>query len=342
MNDETINRLSETLNQYAASSLSSVSIPEFKGLPGEDVYDFLRRFKLATLTFNPDLKCMALNKALVGSAHTWARASIKRLIHECNWKECKRAIIERFAPPDQELRHQERLHKLAFNPETGTLLSYIEEYADCYRKARGPANDHDIIRSLTLNLPADVMRHLNLLSDDWNNFTRLTDLFSLIKRYETKILPYERKAQQIEKVEMSEIASLLREMRETIKAQREEPKQAPKEDVAAAAVRVNNQNVQPNRYNNYNRDNTRRPYHPYNNYELANRSREPLRSQYNQRYNTPINNQADNRGNASSDNAQSNDNLKADYEARFGKPPGPCQFCGGYHFNRHCPYKALN
>lgn len=49
--EETLLKLADSINQYSASALSPIPISEFKGLPDEDIHNFLGKFKLATLPF---------------------------------------------------------------------------------------------------------------------------------------------------------------------------------------------------------------------------------------------------------------------------------------------------
>lgn len=43
--DSTILKLAESMNQHMASALTSIQVPEFKGLLNEDVLEFLKKFK---------------------------------------------------------------------------------------------------------------------------------------------------------------------------------------------------------------------------------------------------------------------------------------------------------
>lgn len=351
MSDITLNKLSETLNQYTASTLSSISIPEFKGLPNEDVFDFLQRFKLATLTFSDELRCLALNRALNGSARIWAKANIKESINSGDWKATKKAIVERFAAPNQELRHQEKLIKMRFDPSAGTLISYIEEYADCFRKARLLSSDKDIISSLNFNLPAHIIRHLNVLSDDWTNFDTLSDLYKLIKRLEGKILPYEQKPDaEEEKVNMATLSKLLKEMQESFQEQCakkiDQETKAIKEEAVAAIGRYNNydRRQQDSRSQEPSQQHDQGFYQSRGNYRGRNfdpnyRNRNGPRNYANAPY--PMITQTGNSTIAPS-YSKSKENLKAAYLAKHGKPPAPCTYCGEEHFHRHCPYRDLN
>lgn len=350
LGNETITKLSETLDRYTASTLSSVVIPEFAGLPTEDVFAFLKRFKIATLTFSEELKCLALNKAFVGSAHTWSKANIKNLILSSDWGQIKKKIIKRFAPPDREPRYQEKLNKMRYESVRGTLISYIEEYVDTYKKAYGKVYDQDVIKSLSLNLPPNIIKHLNTLSDDWQQLSTLNPLYALIRRIEYKILPYEPK--EIEE----KIAKLLKELKQSFEVQKEKTEnniveKLEKTEAVAALGRLNNYNQQSkeadnfgnNNYSPYQRDSNHR-YRPNRQYG-GSRGWQQRNHQYwqndtrNQRVYMPDRNRGQYQR-LLPHTGQTD--IKSAYIAKYGKPPSPCLICDGEHFRRHCPYNDLN
>lgn len=239
---DALDRLNQTLSQYQISRIASISVPEFRGQPNEDVRDFLKRFKMATLSFDDRTRCVALNKALLGSAHTWAKENLKDAISKNDWKAAKKEIINRFALPDQELRHQQKLSRLKFDAKESTLMSYVEEYADTYRKAYREAKDADVIRSLRLNLPDEILLNLNILSDDWSTLESLGTLYPLIRRVESKIMPYESKEKAgTERADIASIANMLKELQSAIAKKEAEPAEAkPQESIAALRTRSQN------------------------------------------------------------------------------------------------------
>lgn len=339
---EALDKLNQTLTQYQVSKIASIQVPEFKGSPGEDVYDFLKKFKLATLSFDDKVRCVALNKALVGPAHTWAKDNLKLLIANQDWKGCKKALAERFALPNQDLRHQEKLHKLKFNPKENTLMSYVEEYASVYRKAYKGAGDKDVIRALSLNLPKDILKNLNLISDNWSSSESLPEFLLLIKRLESKILPYEPNEEEAgEKVSLAALTKMLAEIKNTLSAQVKDTKDnGNKTDASLALVTTENQDKRV-RFNEpqrtFNNQYTRR-YQPYRNYQQRPQERyyEKSRPQWpsnNERRLLPLEDK-DQKGKAP--------DLVKSYYQTYGKPPNPCFTCGQDHFNRHCPFRELN
>lgn len=339
MADESILKLGESIDKYAASALSNVSIPEFKGLPDEDVYEFLSRFKIATIMFTDDTRCLAIYKALSGSAHTWAKQNIKELVKAGKWKDIKKLLVARFSGLDHQLRHQKRLMKMKFDPTKSSLLSYIEEFACAYKKAYTDAKDSDIIKSLSLNLPPKIIRHLNILSDSWTDLDDLKDLYGVARRLEEKILPYELAEESKERASLSELTKMLKEMQETHKKILESHQTSKEVQVVEAVAAIGK--VSPPKQPT----DRQLPYPPkYNN------NYRPGRGRYKSYYNNVDSHQSghptDQKRLLPSDpvdqtnkNDMSYKDLFAVYEAKYGKLPGPCYYCEGQHFNTHCPLR---
>lgn len=338
MNRQSLDKLSDTLDRYAASTLSSIAIPEFSGSLNEDVHDFVRKFKLSTLTLSDELRCLALNKALVNSARIWAKANLKAIIQAGDWKAAKKAIVSRFASPDQELRHQEKLNKMRFNQTTGSLTSYAEEYSHCYRRAHPNATDQEIIKSLSLNLPPNIIRNLNILSENWSQLTTITELYAIIKRLEYKILPYESTDDKEDKVGLAELTRIIKEMKETINVQQPKQEASPpaNSDQAVAAVGGNPQQFPRSNKPGFKTNSANKGFHPY---KPSKRNKNWI---YAKRYNAGQGETANSNNNENSAATKGSEEVKAAYYTTYGKPPGPCRYCEEDHFNRHCPYKALN
>lgn len=342
---DALDRLNQTLSQYQISRIASISVPEFRGQPNEDVRDFLKRFKMATLSFDDRTRCVALNKALLGSAHTWAKENLKDAISKNDWKAAKKEIINRFALPDQELRHQQKLSRLKFDAKESTLMSYVEEYADTYRKAYREAKDADVIRSLRLNLPDEILLNLNILSDDWSTLESLGTLYPLIRRVESKIMPYESKEKAgTERADIASIANMLKELQSAIAKKEAEPAEAkPQESIAALRTR----SPEPKRVR-FDNDRVEYPANPERRYRsygyrggrgqktnrASNTNRIPELGQNFPRM-LPGPSKSDPMPDADRD-------LLEAYYRTHGKPPNPCYTCRGNHFNRHCPFKDVN
>lgn len=215
LTESTFQKLANSIQQYATSALSSTQLPTFSGEPDEDVHNFLRRFKLATITLSDELRCLALQKSLAGAAHTWARDSIKSELAQGHWKSAKRQLVERFSLPNRELRYQEKITKMKFDPSKATLQSYVEDFADCYKKAHGNVPEQTIIKALSFNLPKSIIKHLHSISDSWLDLETLSRFSTLVKHIETKILPFEtQETSESQKVTMAAITQVLKELQE--------------------------------------------------------------------------------------------------------------------------------
>lgn len=348
--DSTMLKLAESMNQHTASALTSIQVPEFKGLPYEDVHDFLKKFKVATLILNDEMKCLALQKALIGAAHNWSKNTIKGLLASGNWRAVKRALVERFEEPDRHSRYHERLEKLKFSPGDETLISFVEKFADCYRRAFKDPDDEAIITGLKLKLPGRVLRALNILNDDWTSLKSIDEVYKLVRRAEAKILPFEGAQEEEDKLTASTMAKLLADFKKSLTEQNNPEKPKPVADEnALAAIRYDNNFRKPS--NNLTTDQSQQVNGQLPNYQPRPRNygrREPPVGQY--KYNRerrqagypyPSRGPNEAQGFSSNDTPRSKE-LREAYYQRYGHPPGPCQLCSGEHYNRHCPLVNLN
>lgn len=104
ISDNAIRKLTESLQQQAASLLTSIKVPEFRGTVEEVFEEWYADFKQTTLTFNDGLRCLALQKALFGAARIWAKnSSLPNDDHLLTQPTtcCKRAVL---APTDADAR----------------------------------------------------------------------------------------------------------------------------------------------------------------------------------------------------------------------------------------------
>lgn len=333
----TLLKLAESISQQNATALISIAVPEFSGGLNEDVFDFLRRYKMATVSLSEEMRVKALQKALTGPAYVWAKNNIKEYINKgTNWKGIKKALIERFQEPNSDRKFHEKLAKMKFDPSVGTLTSYLELYKECFSKVYSEAKDSDTISALKLNLPNNIQRGLNLLNDQWTSFTSMNDLFKLAKRVEEKILPFEKDETAEEKLSASSLVKILEDFKSSLKNAKPEDKKSTSQDTEVlAALQTNNNSYNgPTHYQNKG----------YNNNWRNNRNR------YNKSYQTKEDRRSssvpyskDNKVPQGKTNESSEEKgLRETYIATYGVPPGPCYSCGGFHFNRHCPLRAPN
>lgn len=378
--NSTLDKLSASINQQAIASINNLIVPEFRGLPEEDVCDFIERFKMATLALSENHRCLALNKALKGAAMTWAKANIKSFMATANWKAIKKLLVERFDYPDRTMRFKERLAKLKYDPETTTLMSYVEAFITLHKRAHGfresdSASDADAIQALKLNLPDRIVKGLNYLDDRWMDSSNIGDLIKIIHRYETKIMPYEGKedpsCSPITKDELLSVFKELKSLKDQVKSDLDKHREQITSETKALAtittqaVRVQHpNNVQQSTPRLFNNDRSRFNNRP-NRYQAnqrppkANHSSDNKRPRYDQydhsnrfNYKKPIESQSKPDQSATDANKYQNtsstptstgqDKLVSEYEARYGKLPGPCYHCSGVHFNKHCPLVSSN
>lgn len=345
ISDLTIAKFTEAMNQHAASAVASLQVPEFSGGPNEDVGQFLRRFKSATISLSDAMRCVALNKSLQGSAHIWAKDNIKSLIKGGNWKEVKTSLKRRFGEPNPEIRYHKKLYKLTYDPKNGSLVSFIEEYYDTYRKAYVKFEDAAVITALKLNLPNQVQRSFNVLNDNWQTFTTIKELLELAKRAEEKILPFETRDDS-DKLDKATFIRTLNELRDSIeKAQTQKPtdktekeKEPLGKEESLALIQHQEQRGFTSPYPTYKKryeDRQRQPVRPrYGFGNSANiRSRAPLREHERSGQGAPKALALENtRGDGNPNSAYFK------YVQKYGEVPGPCFTCSAMHWNKHCPY----
>lgn len=298
-------------------------------------------------------RCLALNRALVDSAAVWAKNNIKTLIEQGNWKSIKDQLIERFGPADIELHQRDKLSRMKYDPEKSTLTSYVELYVATYDKAFTDYNTNESIKSLRMNLPNNIIRRLNYLDDKWGKYENLEDLFSLIKRFETHIEPYEieEASKQLDK---EAISSMLEDFRKTLVKDMKHDQDTLKESLAIMSYDIpmksrNNEHIQSQWSVDAIRP-YRQPYQRRPNYGKSHDNQ--YRFQHGRQFNShQYNNYPKGLHNstekllpikAGKDFKKERDDKENhvkinQYYRIHGFPPGPCVHCQGNHFNLHCP-----
>lgn len=338
ISDSTLLKLAESMRQQSASLLTSISIPEYHGTVSESFEKWLREFKQSTLTFNDQLRCLALRKALFGAARNWIKSDFdaKVAIEAGEWQTIKALLKNRWLNPNSEEMSHERLSRLKFDSKKDFLTSYIELYYNTYKKAHKGAKDSDIILALKINLPKDMIRHLNSIRDNWSESRDISEIYQLARKVESNILPYVEEDTNSEKTDFNAIVASIKELKDTM------AKSAKETEAVIAAIRHeetrNSNTYNPNRkdhneesFKKPQRDSIRPRARPFG---AANRQ---IPYEYRrQRY-------GDESAQAGGPHSRRNDGasqLQIAYWEKHGKPPGPCHICGeGYHFNRHCPFK---
>ena len=345
--NETMRLLSETM---AVASFNPLTNLEFKGGPGEDIHDFLRKLKMSTLGFSDKNRCIVLNKALKGTANVWARANVKALFEEADFANIKKALVERFGPPDYKLRHLEKLAKMKYNDSTETLYGYVENYFATYKKAYPKLSEQEAIQSIRLNLPDTINQKLNYLNDLWSEFTTKKAMLELIRRLETKILPFEKnnehQSNQITKEYLGEMLEKYRQSVANDISQHIQAKESKPEALALMEHKTPSKPIKQENYQHKKQYPNDRKYQRHDRYDRAKRPSnfDGKGSNYKQpRLLSPKREHNSQQQPSTSKQAAQSDAL-TNYYNRFGEPPGPCFHCEGRHFNRHCPLlsKDLN
>lgn len=342
VDEDTIIKLTDSINQQSATAMIAIPVPEFGGTPSEDIKDFIRRYKMATINFGEEMRCRALQKALVGHAHTWAKRNIKEEIvsgEKGSWKKIKEKLVERFEAPNAEIKLHEQLSNMKFDQTGGTLISYLESFYDRFRKVHKQAKDADVIGALKLNLPNNIHRALNLLNDEWTQLDNMADLYKLARRAEEKILPFEKEESSEEKLSASSIKKLLSDFLKSAKEVKTTDTKQEDQTQVVAAVQCTGQ-CQANIKTNASGQTATTEHQKNGEQNWFGPRRNRFKGIYSNKKPAPYS-----KKDPKSPDESSEDKLTKAQEAYVsihGKPPGPCQICRGYHFNRHCPLKNLN
>lgn len=191
--NSTFTKLSESLIQQAALSINSIQVPEFKGLPDEDIHDFISDFELSTLALSSEHRCLAINKSLKDAALIWAKSTIKELLTEGDWDQIKKLLIDRFGPADRKLHYKEKLSQMKYESGKTTLIAYVELFLSNYKKAYVKYSPNDSIHALRCNLPDRIIKGLNSLDDTWTSMEDEGKFTNLVQRFENNILVFEKK-----------------------------------------------------------------------------------------------------------------------------------------------------
>lgn len=346
--NSTLQELGKSIAQQSALSINSLNVSEFSGSPNEDVHEFLKKFKLQTLTLSDEQRCHALVKALKGWAINWAKANIKDLLLISDWKGIKDAMVSRFGPQDKHVRYMEKLNQLKYEDKTYTLMAYVETFVLTHQKAFPSQSESDSIQALRWNLPDEIVKGFNQMDDKWTKYDSLTELYDLVQRYERNILPFE-KSKESEKrsLDPDELKKILTEFKESMSSVIQKKPDNTRDNNKQLAIITHQQPSNLINRNHYRQQRPKNQFNPNNRYQNKN-----YRSQDYQPYRRRYYNNDDNRRSQMKPNTQiesqrshhQNNSVKLEpqdpaelYFAKFGKPPVPCKYCQGNHLNRHCP-----
>lgn len=299
------------------------NLPEFKGSPSEDIEKFLKDFGRATSTHTHSQKCQALRRALTGDAEMFLKKYLKYELNNNDWKRIKEGLRKRFSQIDLNLIYRTKLNKMTYSPERSTLLGYADRFADLYRKVHRDSKDKELVEELALNLGNDIVRRLNLISADWRKTADFEEFRQLLTRLEKDIIALERKDKKVDEDMINRMNSMVTSALEQPLAEIKKllvnanPKPEVKEAVAAV------------KHGRYPPEKPEQGYHQgkrnYREWNDTGNQYKKRNEQYSKRY-------FDDRANE----------LKNNYERKFGRVNGPCFLCQGLHFRRHCPFEDEN
>lgn len=307
-------------------SIGLANLPEYHGRPNEDIEKFLREFSRATTALTQRQKCVALKKALVGDASIYLKNYLKPQILQGDWKLLKESLRKRFSLIEPSLLYRTELNKMTFDPSRDTLLGYVDRYAKLYKKIHSEVKDLELIQDISLNLGQRIVLKLNQLSADWKSIDKFEIFRDLISRLERDIMALENivdtqsteaLASTVNKLVTSALQPPLKEFQELITRLSQKTNEPETENVAA---------VKHGGYSNTSDNHQRSNYHKRKDRDWD-----------------------QNRSGQKSDQGSKTDRqqvfqrakeLKKAYEDRFGEVNGPCFYCSGYHFRKHCPLEA--
>ena len=361
MDQTSFAEISKSVDQlFNHLSIANINVPRFDAT--KDVFDFLAEFEATTSIINDDQRPKLLLKAFpFDRTKAWFECELKpAIIAGKSWDSIKKKIIQRFSDTEDRDRHFVKLREAKFNPDSGQrLLDYIEDLIYSYKKAHSSGySEEACLKFIKATIPQRLIPTLNLISD-FRKATKLEDLISGVKQFDSSY----RNADMFssgQKLDNSEMHKLLKELLKRSEATQsvvaslqvkfDEHKSSDRskftgngsnEDSRYSRSRERPQS--PSRWNDqcasgsYNRSPDRfwRRGSSPNRYRDRNGSpsRYGTRSslQYNRdRSPTP----------EYQHTARSNENKAFDdrvYYNKFGKPPHPCEDCGGLHWKRHCP-----
>lgn len=296
-------------------SIGLANLPEFHGSPSENIDKFLSEFGRATTALTQEQKCLALKKALVGDANVFVKNYLKQQLLQGDWKFIKQTLRKRFSNIEPSLLYRTELNKMSFNPEKHTLLGYVDNYAKLYRKIHTEAKDIELIQDISLNLGNNIVLKLNQLSSNWKTLDNFEMFRDLISRLEKDILTLESSIANINASELTSTVNKLvtaalvppiKDIKELVTQLIHKPKEETKSENVAAVKHGQYPEASDNRQK---RDTGKR----------RERDWEDEQDRYRYVYKRAK-------------------ELKKMYEDKYGEVSGPCYYCGGQHFRRHCPF----
>lgn len=331
-NTSAISNLSDSLSKLRDAlflHLGLNNLPEFSGSPKENIEIFLRTFERATATIPDEQRCLAVRRSLIGDADLYAKTYLEGDLKDGNWTRVKDELRKRFLQEDMAMLYRLELSKMKYDPAQTSLLSYIDRYANVYRKIHPKANNREIIEDLSIHLDKSIIRCLNQLSEDWKQQEDFESFRKLIRRLEKDILslepPKKGSTQEILSVVNQYVSAALekpiKEMKELLESNKKETSEP--EDHLAALRNV----AYPDNTIRHDRNDRKRKDRPWEDQSRESRYRRP------QQESGPFRNHRV---------PYWVTQLRKTYEETHGEVIVPCIICNGGHHKKHCPLQTDN
>ena len=219
--------VSKSVDQLCSQlTLSNIMVPKFSS--SKDVFDFIIEYEAATATVSDDQKGILLSKSFPpGHQRAWFETELAPLIKSRSpWLEQKMKIINRFSETAEKERHFIRLREMKFNPEgEQKLLDFIEDIIFSYNKAY--PNSPDVasqVQFVKASIPGELRSTLTMIAG-YREAKTLDDLKKAIRQFDySKSSTSSSKCP--ERLNVSELTSMLKEVMLDIKKQGENTQKA--------------------------------------------------------------------------------------------------------------------
>lgn len=348
MDESTLQKLfNDSISQYNAVQALNIKVPEFHGLPNEDVNKFIKKFRASTMGFPVEVRCRFMKKALKDSAQIWSKTHLKELLTKTtltkqDWQIIKKLLRERFSEFDPQSTRRQQLNRMKYKEGDVLLSCYVEDYLSCYKSAYPNHEIQDALQALQANLPHRIIIRLNYINSDWTSLRSIHELIPIIRKLETKILPYEPQEESVsssinEKTIMDLFSGFKSSVEDMIKDTVQKASEKTTSLQLALLDKQSNQDTV-NEQSNYNRSESRNNSH-YRPFFKPHKRQPNFRDSYNEKKNKTDDKQADNNTRTSEPSVS---DLEKAYFDKYRKPARPCSLCKGPHWDKHCPFFDLN